>query len=126
MKNWLGPAALLALLLGCSLLNGAVTVHRADDWDARLRQSDALAAAGDWDGAARALETSYSGWLSHQTYLHITSRHDAVDDVEFGYRRCVSYARSREGAAFRAELAQLRGSLSVLAEMQRVTIRNVL
>ena len=86
----------------------------------------ALAQAEDWPEAVNALTASYEDWSDHQTYLHIVSQHDAVDDAEAMYHRCLAFAAAKEDSEFRAELADLRAQLALLAEMERPTVRNIL
>lgn len=54
------------------------------------------------------LTDSYTDWSGKQTYLHIVTEHDAVDDAEAMYRRAMAFAATRELTEFRAELADLR------------------
>ena len=60
------------------------------------------------------------------TYLHIVTEHDAINDAEAMYRRALAFAATRESTEFRAELADLRDQLRLLAEMERFSIKNVL
>lgn len=58
--------------------------------------------------ATAELVDSYKDWSAHQTYLHIVSEHEAVDDAETMYRRAMAFAAAREPNEFRAELSDLR------------------
>ena len=66
------------------------------------------------------------GWTGRQTYLHIVTEHDAVDDAEAMYRRAQAFAAVREAAEFQAELTDLRDQLRLLSEMEACSIRNIL
>ena len=125
-KGFLPPLAVLALLLAFSLWNSAVISTDTTRWQAQLRQSDALAQAGDWPAAVSVLTDSYRDWTQRQGYLHIVTQHDAVDDAEAMYHRCLAFAAAKEDSEFRAELADLRAQLALLAEMERPTVRNIL
>lgn len=61
-----------------------------------------------------------------KTYLHIVARHDTVDDAEAMYRRALAFAATRELTEFRAEISDLRDQLRLLAETERLDIKNVL
>ena len=61
-----------------------------------------------------------------QTYLHIVSHHDAVDDAEAMYRRAMAFAETQEITEFRAELSDLMDQLRLISEMEALNIRNVL
>ena len=126
MKAYLLPAAILAAILGFSLWNGAQMSSSTARWQDQLQQADALAQAGAWEEAAGTLAESYADWSGYQTYLHIVAKHDAVDDAEAMYRRAAAFAATRETSEFRAEVSDLRDQLRLLAEMERLDIKNVL
>ena len=73
-----------------------------------------------------ALWESYDDWSRSQTYLHIVSHHDAVDDAEAMYRRAIAFGETEELSEFHAELSDLRDQLRLIAEMEALNIRNVL
>ena len=126
LRPYLPPLALLAVILVFSLWNSACVTRRTDRWRDQLQQADALAQAEDWPEAVNALTASYEDWSDHQTYLHIVTEHDAVDDAEAMYRRAAAFAAAQEPSELRAELADLNDQLRLLAEMERFSIKNVL
>lgn len=126
MRGTLPPLTLLALLLAFALWNGGQITGDTTRWRVQLQQAEALAQSEDWAGAAAALSESHRDWSQHQTYLHIVSQHSAVDEAESMYRRCQAFAAVRELSEFRAEVAGLREQLRLLAEMERLSIRNIL
>ena len=126
MRKLLAPLLVLGAILAFALWNSAAMAACTGRWRGQLRQADALARSGDWAGAQSALEESYEDWTASQTYLHIVTEHDAVDDAEAMYRRAQAFAAVREGSEFRAELADLMDQLRLLAEMETGSIRNIL
>lgn len=126
MRAYIKPLAVLAATLAFALWNGAVMTGHTDRWRAQLEQADALAQAEEWSQAVEVLADSYTDWSGKQTYLHIVTEHDAVDDAEAMYRRAMAFAATRELTEFRAELADLRDQLRLLAEMERFSVKNVL
>lgn len=126
MKAYLKPLAVLAAILAFALWNGTAMTAHTDRWRAQVEQADALAQAEDWSRAVEILADSYADWSGKQTYLHIVTEHDAVDDAEAMYRRALAFAATRELTEFRAELADLRDQLRLLAEMERLNVKNVL
>ncbi len=126
MKGYLTSLAILAAVLAFCLWNGTAMTADTARWRDQLLHTDALAQSEDWAAAAEALAESYRDWAQSQTYLHIVARHDAVDDAEAMYRRAAAFAATRELTEFRAEIADLRDQLRLLAEMERLDIKNVL
>lgn len=126
MRPYLKPLTVLAAILAFALWNGAAMTGHTDRWRAQLEQADALAQAEEWSRAVDVLTDSYADWTQRQTYLHIVTEHDDVDDTEAMYRRAMAFAATREMTEFRAELADLRDQLRLLAEMERFNVKNVL
>lgn len=125
-KGLLIPAALLGGILAFCLWNGAAMAAHTARWRAQLEEADRRVQAGDWAGAAAAVHESYADWSARQTYLHIVTGHDAVDDAEAMYHRCAAFAEREEDSELRAELADLRDQLRLLSEMEEFSLRNVL
>ena len=123
---YLLPAALLLILLGLSIWNSSAMTAQTDHLRQQLDQVDQLAQREDWNAARSALEESHVRWTACQTYLHIVTEHDAVDDAEAMYRRAAAFAETEEITEFRAEIADLRDQLRLLAEMERFSIKNIL
>lgn len=125
-KGLLLPAAVLAAILAFCLWNGAAMAAHTARWQAQVEAADRLAQEEDWDGAAAVLREAYADWADRQTYLHIVTNHEAVDGAEAMYHRAAAFAESEEGSELRAELADLRAQLRLLAEMEEFSLRNVL
>ena len=125
-KAYLPPLAVLAVILAFAVWNSLSMSEDTNRWRDQLQCADAQAQAGNWPAATAELVDSYKDWSAHQTYLHIVSEHDAVDDAEAMYRRAMAFADTRELSEFRAELSDLRDQLRLLAEMERLSLKNVL
>ena len=125
-RDMLPPLAALVVILAFALWNSAAMTGRTDRWRAQLAQAEALAQTEDFSGAAALLADSYRDWSRHQTYLHIVTEHDAVDDAEAMYRRSQAFAAAREPSELQAELSDLRDQMRLLAEMEKCSIRNIL
>lgn len=126
MKSYLAPLLLLAAIVTFSLVNCRFIVRSSLVWDEELESAAALASDGDWSGAENALRAGYRAWSAHQTWLHIVVDHDAVDGAEAMYRRAFAFADAQEPSEFQAEIADLRSQIRLLAEMERVSVKNIL
>ena len=122
----LPPIAVLCALLALSLWNSSHMERQTRRWRAQLQETDRLSQSECWAEALDSLWESYDDWTLRQTYLHIVSHHDAVDDAEAMYRRALAFAATRELTEFRAEISDLRDQLRLLAETERLDIKNVL
>lgn len=125
-KGLLIPAALLGAILAFCLWNGAAMAGHTARWQTQLKEADRRVLLEDWEGAAAAIRGSYADWTECQTYLHCVTGHDAVDEAEAMYHRALAFAERKEDSELRAELADLRDQLRLLAEMEEFSLRNVL
>lgn len=125
-RSLLPPVLVLAALLAFSLWNIRHMAAETGRWRDQLQEADALAQSGQWAETVDALWESYDDWSHSQTYLHIVSQHDAVDDAEAMYRRAIAFAETEEITEFRAEVSDLRDQLRLLSEMEALSVRNVL
>ena len=122
----LPPIFVLAALLAFSLWNIHHMEGETDRWREQLQAADRLALSGEWAEALDALWESYDDWSHSQTYLHIVSHHDAVDDAEAMYRRAKASLDGQETEEYRAELADLIHQLLALEEQEELSLGNVL
>ena len=113
---------ILAAILVFSLWNSSYMTASTVRWREQLQQADAQAQSEAWTEAVDTLAGSYDDWSESQTYLHIVARHDTVAM----YRRALAFAATRELTEFRAEISDLRDQLRLLAETERLDIKNVL
>lgn len=126
MKAYLLSALTLLAVLSLALWNNASMTERTQRWQSQLDQVESLAEDGAWEEAATTLEESYDDWSSSQTYLHIVSHHDVLDEAEAMYRRSAVFIHIREESSLLGELSDLRHQLRLLAEMEQLSIKNVL
>ena len=115
----LPPIAVLCALLALSLWNSSHMERQTRRWRAQLQETDRLAQSECWAEALDSLWESYDDWTLRQTYLHIVSHHDAVDDAEAMYRRAMAFAETQEITEFRAELSDLMDQLRLIWKWKR-------
>lgn len=126
MKKLLPPLAVLLAIFLLALGNGLIVSRFTQRWQSQVSRSSALAVQENWDGAWQVLEESYRDWSKPQAYLHIVLEHEVIDDAEAMYHRAMAFALAEEPSEFRAETADLCAQLSLLAEMERFSLKNVL
>ena len=126
MKALYIPAGLLALILGFSLWAGRYVELRTDQWIAQLEETAGTAGREDWDHAEEQLSRVYDSWDGVQTFFHTIMEHDELDKAEELFAGAFAVCREEDGADFHTLLAQLMNQLSLLAETQSISIKNVL
>ncbi len=126
MKYLFIPLALLGLLLGLSVWNAATVEVDIGPWCEALSAASQAADREDWAAAERTVLETQQAWEAKHPYFHIVTAHDELDQADALFASAGSYAADREEAAFRAAVAELIAQLRVVAEMQRLTVKNVL
>ena len=126
MKGIFAPLALLAAVLGFALWNGEAMTAETRQLRQQLLETDRLILSEDWPAVREALEESYGEWRRWQGYLHVVAQHAAAGEAEALYVRALALAEAEEAGELRAETAELRERLRLLAEMERFSIQNIL
>ena len=126
MKYFWIPAALLAALLGASLWNAHFVASEIEPWREAMESSIAAAERDDWEAALGAVRAARESWDARKPYLHIVTAHDELDKADALFAEAESFAIEKDMGEFRAEASELTVQLSIIAEMQELTVRNVL
>ena len=99
-----------ALVLLLAVLSGLHVWHLNDfteELAGRLSKAQEMAGQEDWEGAARLTREVKDLWMKHEGYLHVTLRHEDIDE----------YAASN---------ARLLTQLGLLVEAELPTLTNIL
>ena len=116
----------LVLLMAAGLANSVYLTARCDDWTARLNAVTSAAESGDWAAAQREMSALQADWQDKQSYLHITLQHEEINEADTLLHQCALYAETQDGSAFSDAAVQLTLQFDRLAEMERLSIKNVL
>ena len=114
MKALYLPLLLLSAMLAFALWTGRFVQQRTDHWIAMLELSDHLAVEERWEDAEDQIQRTYRDWQESQTFFHTILEHEELDESE------------RDVPDFHTTLAQLYTQLRLLAETQRISIKNIL
>ena len=126
MKRLYIAAALLALLLGLSLVNGWYSERLTGEMREQLRQAQRLAEEEDWGRAEAVTRQVYEDWQNRHFYFHTLMRHSDTDQVLRAFRQVLEYLRLQEPDQYNAANADLMAQLELLAEMEQASVVNVL
>ena len=126
MKSLFIPILVLAAVLAAALWTGNYISGETARWSDTLRQADTLAAQERWEEAENAIQQGYDDWNSRQTFLHIVMEHEELDEAESLFAAAFAACSLRDAPDFQATLAQLISQMSLLAETQQVSIKNIL
>ncbi|MBQ3134352.1 MAG: DUF4363 family protein [Oscillospiraceae bacterium] len=126
MKRLIIAAALLLAVLGATIANSRYLTGMTDGFCRQLTQSAELAAADNWPQALEKTEQTLSAWESHDFYLHTLLRHTDIDAIRLTFHEVVEYLKLEEPDQYTAANAKLITQLELLAEAERLDLKNVL
>ena len=116
----------LVLLMAAGLANSVYLTARCDDWTARLNAVTSAAESGDWDTARREMAELQTDWWDKQSYLHITLQHGEINEADTLLHQCALYVKERDNDALSDAAVQLALEFDRLAELEQLSIKNVL
>ena len=116
----------LVLLMAAGLANSAYLTARCRDWTARLDAVTAAAESGDWDAAAGEMAALRSDWQRKQSYLHITLQHEEINEADTLLHQCALFVDAQDNGSLSDAAVQLALQFDRLAEMEQLSIKNVL
>lgn len=126
MKRLWIAVGLLALLLGASLVNAWYAQALTGGMGERLRQAQDCARREDWTRAEELTRQVYADWQDHHLYLHCVMRHSDTDQILRSFHAVLEYLPLQEPDQYNAANADLIAQLELLAEMEQVSLANVL
>ena len=119
-------AALLAAMFFLTLANSRYVTHRIDQWLQLLDQVDAAADQEDWPSVISMAQKAYDSWSGSQFYFHTVIRHEELDQAESLFLQLLVVCDEQDAAEARLHLADLRSQLRLLAEMEALSVPNIL
>ena len=118
--------ALLAAMFLLTLANSHYVASQVDSWLDLLEQVDIAADNEDWDTVMSTAQQAYTSWSHCQFYFHTVIRHEELDQAESLFLQLLVVCDEQDAAEARLHLADLRSQLRLLAEMEALSIPNIL
>lgn len=126
MKRLWIAAALLLLMLGGTLGNAWYLSGIVDGYEQYLTTAQDMAGRGAWEQAIQLTEQVYQDWQDRDFYFHVLMRHVDTDAVYLTFQEVQEYLKLEEMDQYAAANAKLVAQLGLLAEMEQLTLENVL
>lgn len=125
-KAWIAET-ILTLLCAAALWSGLCLGRFTGNVVSSLEQAQGMAEKGSWDEAARVTSNAHRNFQEKALYLHITLRHNDIDEVETSFREVEQLLTHRERLGeYAAANSRLIALLELLAESERFSLHNVL
>jgi len=126
MKRLVIAAALLLAVLGATAFHSQYLTKLTDGYCEQLKQAAVLADQDNWPRALELTEQTLAAWEKHDFYLHTLLRHVDIDNIRLTFHEVVEYLRLAEPDQYTAANARLITQLALLAEAERLDLKNVL
>ena len=126
MKAFRIAILVMVLLMAVSLVNSAYLTRRCDEWTTRLNAVTDAAGNGDWDTARQTVDALDNDWQAKQSYLHITLQHEEINTADTLLQQCVLFVDIQDIDSLFDAALQLSLQWDHLAEMEQLSIKNVL
>ena len=123
-RIWFAAGLLLAVLAG-TLAHSHCLNSFTENLTVLLEQAGSSAEQNDWETAAALTQNARQQWEAKELYLHVTLRHSETDAVYAGLREVTEFIQCRESGEYSAANARLIANLELLAEAERLTLKNV-
>lgn len=126
MKRLWIALALLAAVFGWTVYNSCYLGELTGEIGGLLTQAEAQAEVGRWEEAEKLTAAARRRWEEKDLYLHVTLRHADTDEVYTGFREVAEFLTAQEQGEYSAANAKLIAQLELLAEAERLNLKNVL
>lgn len=126
MRRFFISIGILLVLLFCGIANANYAGALTEDISTQLNQAQALVHEQQWEQALAATQKIYTQWNSHHFYLHTILRHVETDQVTLGFETVLECLKLQDAQQYSTANAALLTHLSLLREMETISLANVL
>lgn len=124
-RGWLA-VALLVVMAGLALWHVWYVTGLTGELTAALERAEGLAESQDWQNAAALTRQAQDRWDGASILLHITLDHAVMDEVSVGFAETLEFLQQEEQGEYSAANARLMERLTLLGEMERPSVENLL
>ena len=126
MKRLVISLGLLLLIAGATLGNTAFLKTRTQALEELLTTAQAAVGRQDWREAEDLTKQALDQWRQLEFYLHVTLRHDDIDQILASIQEVRQYLTCPEDTAeYAAANARLLTQLELLCEAECLTLHNI-
>ena len=126
MKRLWIAAAILLCMLGSTLGNSWYLKRLVSTLEQQLAAAHVLAGQDSWDTASRITQQAAEQWQKHDFYFHIMLPHKDIDEIHLTFCEVQEYLELEETDQYTAANAKLMARLGLLAEMEQLSLKNIL
>ena len=124
-RLWIAVTILL-VMLGGTLANSYCLNNIINGYTQQLTEAHRLAETDDWNSASKLTAQVTERWHKHDFYFHVMLPHRDIDDIHLTFQEVEEYLKLEESDQYNAANAKLIAQLELLAEMERLNLKNIL
>lgn len=106
------------------------TAHWVDDitiyYIDQLEYAQSLTKENKWQEASDVTQAVYDHWNGQSFSLYVLLRHGDIDKISLGFQSVSQYLQQEDEEPYTANNAQLITQLRLLAEMEQLSLENIL
>lgn len=126
IRLWFSAATLCMILLAC-LATAWWIDNVAQEYIQLLEEAQGLVEEeGNWEEAKTITDSLVADWKSREFPLYVLLRHDDLDQILVSFQSVTQYLQEQDKEPYTANNAQLCTHLSLLAEMEQCSLKNIL
>lgn len=91
-----------------------------------LEQAQSLTEENQWQDASKITQNVFNHWESQSFPLYVLLRHSDLDKILISFQSVSQYLQQEDQEPYLANNAQLIAQLKLLAEMEELSLKNIL
>lgn len=126
MIRFFSSLATLILLFFACHSTATWTESLTTDYISQLEQAQELIANQQWQEASELTDQVFQHWESQSFPLYVLLRHSDLDKILICFQSVSQYLEQEDEEPYVANNAQLIAQLKLLAEMEALSLKNIL
>ena len=126
MKRLWIAVSILSVIFAATLFNSRYLSRLIEDYTLRLSTAQDMTLQNAWNSATQLTEQVIRDWQSHDFYFHVMLPHKDIDELHLTFCEVQEDLQLEETDQYTAANAKLVAQLELLAEMDQLTVKNIL
>lgn len=126
MKRLWIAVSILSVIFAATLFNSWYLGSLIEEYTLRLSTAQDMTSQNAWSSATQLTEQVIQDWQTHDFYFHVMLPHKDIDEIHLTFCEVQEYLHLEETDQYTAANAKLVAQLELLAEMDQLTVKNIL
>ncbi len=125
MKKEIAAIALLAAILGCSVINVFIVKHYTNNLNQMIDEIQTYAEKGNWEEAIGKAETAEQYWHKKSHYTHIVMRHSEINQATQAFCFFLAEVYKKNPGGVKGMGKALKEQLHGMYDMETINIGTI-